>query len=327
MKTLVRSMSRLLAATVLCAGAAMAHAADPYPARPVRIIVPYAAGGGTDATARIVATQLGERMKATFVVENRAGGNTRIGTQLVQQAEPDGYTLVMFNAAGPINQALDPRLPYDVTTDFSPITVLVRSVGALWVNTDKIPVASFDELIAFLRAHPGTAYASSGVGAANHLAMEVIKERFGLDMLHVPFKGSSEATTAVASGEVPLSLDSFGPMVPHWERGRVRPLVVTSDERFKLMAQVPTFAELGYPELQGNSAWWGIAGPKGMPAAIVQTLNQQIHQVLADPKVVDTLTTIGAVPAPTSVDGFNALLRSDLAKWQAVVKKGGIQTN
>src|SRR5690606_10571327 len=161
--------------------------------------------------------------------------------------------------------------------------------------------------------------------AANHLTAELLAERFGLDMLHVPFKGSGEATIAVASGQVPLSVDSFGPMAPHWQSGKVRPLAITSDESFELMPGIPTFADLGYPELQGNSAWWGIAGPKGTPPHIVSRLNQEIHQILADPKVVEMFTTIGAIPAPTSIDEFNELVRRDLAKWQAVVQKGNIQ--
>lgn len=325
MRRLAHLITRMLAVGLVSLQAAPALAADSYPERAVRIIVPYAAGGGTDATARIIAKELGERLNGNFIVENRAGGNTRIGTQMVAQAEPDGYTLVMFNAAGPINQALDPALPYDVTTDFSPISVIVHSVGALWVNTEKIPATSFDELIDFLRQHPGTAYASSGVGAANHLTGELLKERFGLDLLHVPFKGSSEATIAVASGQVALSVDSYGPMAPHWQSGKVRPLVVTSDESFKLMPDIPTFADIGYPELQGNGAWWGLAGPKGMPQDVVTRLNKEIKVILDDPKVIDMFTAIGAIPAYTTVDDFNQLLRSDLKKWQAVVEKGGIQ--
>ncbi len=325
MKSRIQTMCGMVAAMLVCLHAGLAQASETYPSRPVRIIVPYAAGGGTDVAARIIATQLGERLNGTFVVENKAGGNTRIGTQMVAQAKPDGYTLVMFNAAGPINQALDPKLPYDVTQDFSPISVIVSSVGALWVNTEKIPVNSFDELIAYLRQHPGMAYASSGVGAANHLSMELIKNRFGLDLLHIPYKGSSEATTAVAAGDTPLSLDSYGPMAAHWKSGKVRPLVTTSYARFKMMPDIPTFTEIGYPELEGNSAWFGIAGPKGMPPEIVAKLNAEIRDILGTPQVIDMFTTAGSIPAPTSVDEFNALLRRDLAKWQAVVQKGGIQ--
>lgn len=312
----------------LAAGAALrplqAFAASDYPRQPVRIIVPYAPGGGTDATARIIAKRLDERMGGNFVVENRAGGNTRIGTQLLRQAPPDGYVLGMFNAAGPINQAIDPAMPYDVTRDFTPITVIVRSAGALWVNTSRIPARTFPELVTYLRAHPGTAYASSGVGAANHLTMELVKEQLGLDMLHVPFKGSGEAAVAVASGEVPLSVDSYGPMEPHWRAGRVLPLVTTSDERFPLLPDVPTFAELGHPELRGTSAWWGIAGPAGLPAGIADRLREEIHQILREPEVVQSLLAIGALPAPIGGQDFQNLLESDLRKWQAVVARGAI---
>ncbi|GAA5236679.1 tripartite tricarboxylate transporter substrate binding protein [Verticiella sediminum] len=327
--TISRSRRALLAVPALCALAPLAihgraFAADAYPRGPVRLIVPYAPGGGTDATARLVAKRLGERMGGTFVVENRAGGNTRIGTQALKQAAPDGYVLGMFNAAGPINQAIDPALPYDVTRDFTPITVIVRSAGGLWVNTSRIPARNFDELVAWLRAHPGTAYASSGVGAANHLSMELFRESLGLDLLHVPFKGSGEAAVAVASGEVPMSVDSFGPMEPHWQAGRVLPVATTGDERYPLMPDVPTFEELGHPELRGTSAWWGIAGPKGLPPEIATRLREEIHAILREPEVVQALLAVGAVPAPIGGEDFQQLLESDLAKWKAVVARGAV---
>jgi tripartite-type tricarboxylate transporter receptor subunit TctC len=296
-----------------------------YPQRPIRFIVPLAPGGASDITARIVAEKVKEVFGQPGLVENRPGADGRLGVDIVAKAEPDGYTLV-FSSNGPITNApsLFKKLPYDPVKDLEPITPASQGANLLLVHP-SVPAKSVEELVKLAKSNPGKFnYGSAGIGQPPHLNMELFKMIAGIDVMHVPFKGSGESMTALLGGHVNLAFSSFASSLPYVKAGTLRALAVTSAKRSSLLPDVPTMAELGYPEVV-TYTWFGILAPAKTPKQIVTKLNTGFVQILAMPDVVERMHSQGLEPMSMTPEEFAAFVKSEIAKWGKVAKAGGIE--
>ena len=315
-------MKRLLAALSLAA-CALAHA-QPYPSRPVRIVVPFPPGGPTDIVARLVSQKMTEGLKQPVVVENRAGAGGVLGTEFVAKAPADGYTLLMGTIGGlAVSMSLLPDRGYDTLRDFAPITQAVN-VTSILVTHPSVPVKSVQELLALARAHPGKLnYGSSGGGTVTHLAGELLKLMGGVNIIHVPYKGGAPALTAILSGEVDLTYENSLIIVPHIKSGKVRALGVTGAQRSKLLPDLPSIAEAlpGY----GASGWYGLLAPAATPKDVLARLNAEAVKALRSPDVAERLSGQGAEPAPGSPGDFAAFIRAEIDKWSKVVKAANMK--
>lgn len=325
-------MKCAVAITVVVAGALLGIVqargdalSDGYPIQPIRLVVPFPPGGGTDTGARIVAQKLGEALGQPVVVDNRGGAAGIIGTELAAKAPADGYTLVMGNiGTHAINPALYRKLPYDPVKDFVPVTQVCGLPMFLVVNP-AVPAKSVTELLALAKAKPGQLnYASAGSGNAIHIAGELLKSMAGVDIVHVPYKGGAQATTAVLSGEVQMTFLSIAESVQNVKAGRVRPLAVTSSQRSQAFPDVPTVAEAALPGYESIS-WLGIFAPAGTPASIVAKLNETLVKVLRQPDVKEKLLAIGADPIGNSPEQFASVQRADVAKYAKLLKDIGVE--
>jgi tripartite-type tricarboxylate transporter receptor subunit TctC len=302
----------------LLAGPTMA--AD-YPVRPVKFVVPYAPAGTTDVLARIVAQWLTEKMGQPFVVENKPGAGNNMGTEVVVNAPPDGYTLLLVNPANGINATLYKGLNFNFIRDIAPVAGLVRTPNVMEV-TNSLPVKTVAEFIAYCKANPGKLnMASSGSGTSVHLSGELFKSMTGCDMLHVPYKGAGPALTDLIGGQVHVLFDNLPSSVGHIKGGRIRALAVTSEGREPSMPQLPTVGETvpGYEA----TAWFGIGMPRGTPRDIVEKVNAEINRALADPKMRDRLAELGGKPIPGTPEAFGQVIAAETAKWEKVVNASG----
>ena len=324
MTTLMQLAKAALAATVLATAAAAAAAAD-YPSRPIRLIVPFSAGGTSDFLARTIAERLGGRLGQTVVVDNKPGAGGNIGSAAVAQAEPDGYTLLLGTVGThAINSSLYKKMPFDAVKDFAPVT-LVAAVPNMLVVHPSLPVKSVAELVELAKAKPGKLnFASSGNGSSIHLSGELFKTLAGVDMTHVPYKGSGPAVADLLGGQVNMMFDNMPSSLPHVKAGKVRALAVTSAKRSPAMPDLSTMAEAGIKGYDA-SAWFGILAPAGTPPAVVDRLNAEIVKVLHLPEVADRLSQQGAVPTTSTPQEFAAYIRAETAKWAKVVKASGAQ--
>jgi tripartite-type tricarboxylate transporter receptor subunit TctC len=313
-----------LAAFVIALFAASpALAQAPWPSGPVRVVVPYAAGGPTDIMARMVGQHLAERLGQPFVVENRTGAGGNIGTEYVARAAPDGQTLLVITAAQTINVTLYRNVNYSVERDFAPVALLVRAPLLLVANAGS-PARSVADMLALARSRPGdVAYASASVGASPHLAMELLQQRSGARMLHVPYRGAAPAMAAVLAGDVPFMLDSMLTGLQAMRAGRIRALAVSSLQRTELAPEVPAIAET--PGLEGFEAytWYGLSAPAGTPSAVLQRLNTEVDAILKLPEVHRRVLDLGGEPGDMSTEAFGAFLRSETAQWGEIVRRSG----
>ena len=301
-----------------------AQAQQPYPARPVRLVVPSAPGGGTDITARVMAPKLGEFLGQQVVVENRAGAGTMIGGEVVARAAPDGYTLLMGISTLAINPAMYKKVPYDALKDFAPITQAV-SLPNILVTHPSLPVKTVKELIAFAKARPGQLqFASAGVGTNPHLAAELFLSMAGIRMLHVPYKGSGAGVIDVIAGHVPVMTPSILTGLPHAKAGRLRALGVTSARRAGGAPEVPTISEAGVPGYEAVQ-WFGVLAPAGTPRVVIERVHREAVRVLQAADVRERLQADGADPVASTPEEFAAFLRAETVKWAKVVKTVGIQ--
>ena len=312
----------------LAAGAALALSqpaqAQTWPAKPIRMVVPSAPGGGTDITARVMAPKLSEFLGQQVVVENRAGAGTMIGGEVVAHAAPDGYTLLMGISTLAINPAMYRRVPYDALKDFAPITQAVSLPNILVVHP-SLPVKSVKELVAFAKARPGQIqFASAGIGTSPHLASELFLYMTGTRMLHVPYKGSGAGLIDVIAGHVPVMTPSILSGLPHAKAGRLRALGVSSTKRAGGAPEIPTIAEAGVPGYEAVQ-WFGILAPAGTPRPVIERLHRESVRVLQSPDIRERLQADGADPVASSPEEFAAFLRSETVKWAKVVKAVGIQ--
>ena len=316
----------LAGATLVTTLMSTASAQADYPNRPVSVIVPQATGGANDTIARIVAAKLSEVLGQQFVVENRSGAGGNIGTVAAAKATPDGYThLLTTNSTQVINPWLYTTTGFDPLKDFTPVG-LVASAGYVLVVNSAFPANNVSELIAQAKANPGKInYASAGNGTLNHLIVEMFKQKVGIDMQHVPYKGASAAATDVAGGTVPVSVQSAPSSLSFLASGKIKALAVTNEKRIAALPNTPSISETipGF----GSTPWYGILAPAGTPAAIVDKLNAAIKTALADKDVQDKLIKQGCEALQNTPQQFAALLNDDLATWEKIVKDSGARVD
>jgi tripartite-type tricarboxylate transporter receptor subunit TctC len=311
---------------VLIAGAAVSAHAQPYPAKPLRLIIAYAAGGGTDTLGRVFAQKLTEGLGRQIIVDNRPGANGNIATELAVNAPPDGYTLIMGNI-GPIG--VNPhlyKLAFDPLRDLAPVT-LIATAPLLVVVHPSLPVNSLKELIALAKRQPGKlSYSSAGVGSSNHLAGALFNIEAGVDVMHIPYKGASPALIDLIAGQVQLSFQTLPSVSPNVRAKRLKPLVITSKQRAPTFPEVPTSAEAGLPAFE-VSAWYSLLVPGGTPRPIIDRLNAETLKALKQKDVIERLQVEGAEAAGTTPDEFAEFMRAESAKWARVVKLSGMKAD
>jgi tripartite-type tricarboxylate transporter receptor subunit TctC len=306
----------------LLAMAPVAAIAGSYPDHPIKLIVPYAAGGGTDTAARLLAKDLATRMGQPVIVENKAGAATQIGTAYVARSAPDGYTLLMGTANLATNAVLYKKLPYDVQKDLAAV-VQVTDVPVYIFTAGNGPIKDLATLMATAKESGGIAFATAGVGSIPHLAGELFAKTAHLKLRHIPYKGSSEAVVAVASGQPPISLDNLPPAYAMVKSGKLKPLAIAAKSRNPSLPDVPTLTELGYP-IEASS-WWGVMAPARTPSAIIDKLNKEVGIILAQPKFREFFIQQGMYPVGGSPQQFTQYIAAETEKWRAIVKDINIQ--
>jgi tripartite-type tricarboxylate transporter receptor subunit TctC len=301
---------------------AQGGAAAGYPSRPIRLIVPFLPGGATDIVARLIATRLSEAWGQPVVPENRPGGGSNIGSDLVAKAAPDGYTLLLGTIANATNMTIYKAMPYDTLRDFAPITQTMSAPSVL-VASPSLGVSTLKELIALAKAKPGTlSFASSGAGGSPHLAGEMLKMRAGIDMIHVPYKGAAGATADVLSGQVSMGFMTALSAIPFMQAGKVRPIAVAAKKRLAQIPNVPTMAEAGLPDFEVSS-WNGLLAPAKTPPEIIAKLHREVVRILALPEVRTAFEAQASEPVASTPEEFRAYIAAEIEKWGKVVKASG----
>ncbi|CAJ96604.1 Tripartite-type tricarboxylate transporter, extracytoplasmic receptor component TctC [Cupriavidus necator] len=309
----------------LCAWSAPACAAEAFPSRPIRLVVPFTPGGTTDILARLVAQKAGEALGQQIVVDNRPGAGGNIGAEAVARSAADGYTLLMGTLGTQVtNQFIYPRMPYDSTRDFVPVTLVANSPNVLLVNS-TLNARSVGELVTLARREPGKInYASTSTGGSPHLSGELLNMMAGVSMQHVPYKGAAPAMTDLLAGQVNLMFDNLPSALAQIQAGKVTALAVTSARRASVLPSVPTVRESGLPGYEVNS-WFGLLAPAGTPPERVRRLQQAVDKVLATPDVRKRIEQLGAEPGGEGSAAFAAQIRSDTEKWSRVIQTAGIK--
>ncbi len=319
-------LNRMLLALFLAATAVSAAAQTSYPAKPIRFVVPYPPGGFTDILARLIGQKLTDSWSQPVVIENRGGGGSTIGTDIVAKAPPDGYTILMAAPDLAINQSLHAKLPYDAAKDFAPVSLVAWGPIAL-VTHPSLPVSTLGEFVALARSSPRPLiYASGGNGTAGHLAMELFKTTAGISLVHVPYKGIAPASTDLLSGQVSVMFLQMALARPHVLSGRLRALAVAGHQRSQALPEVPTVAEAGLAGFEVNP-WFGVVAPAGTPAEVVAKLSAEIRRIMRLPDVKERISAQGGEPATNSPEEFSAFVRAEIAKWEKVVKASGAKVD
>ena len=321
----MRTRSGILLAFIFAALASAAAESQPYPSRPVRLIVPFPAGGGADIFARLIGKKLGDGVGQQFVVDNRAGAAGIIGCELVARAAPDGYTLLMATTGThTTNPAVYTRLPYDPVKDYAPISLVAESPFVLFVHP-SLPVRNVKELIAFAKTRPGElTYGSSGVGSSSHLGFELFNTMAGIKGIHVPYKGLPPATADTIAGNLVMSWDSITASGPFIRAGRIRALGIGSAKRSALMPEIPTISEAGLKGFELGS-WYAMFGPAGTSRETVRRLHGEIVKALAAKDVREQFAALGAEAVGGTPEELAAVVRRDLAKWAKVAREANVK--
>jgi len=320
-----RKLLLVLSAGLACLGALPVHAQD-YPVRPIRIIVPFSAGGAVDGPTRLIAQELAKRIGQPVYVENKPGAGATIGSEIVAKAAPDGYTLLLASQTNAISATLYSKLPFDPVEDFVPICLLGREPGVLAVNP-AFPVKTVGDLIAYAKQRPGQVnFASSGNGSGEHLFAAMFASMAGLKLRHIPYRGSAQATSDVVVGRVPMYIPGLAGVMGLIKAGKLRPLAVTGTTRSPQLPEVPTLAESGLPNYAAY-VWLGLLAPKGTPAPIIAKLNRELVAVLALPAVKaymnkGSIEVVGSTPAE-----FGTFFRAEKQRWAGVIKETGAHIN
>lgn len=310
------------ALAVLALAASFSAIAEDYPTRPVKIIVPYGVGGPADIYGRFVASKLQEALGQPFVIEDRPGGGSIVGTDIVAKSRPDGYTLLLMSNTHTVNETLIPKKPFQLMRDFAPITG-INSSDLLMVINPSVPAKNLKEFIALAKSKPGALnYASSGPGTPYHMAGELFKAMAGVDIVHVPHKGSDQARTAVIGGQVQMMFDAITTMAGQARAGKVRALGTTGKKRSSVMPDVPTISEAGVPGYEAT-IWLGMMAPKATPRPVLEKLNAEVNKIIDSPEVKAAWAKQGAAPMGMSIDEFDKFLREEIVKWAKVVKISG----
>ena len=310
----------LLLLTLVCSGAA---AQTGYPAKPVRFIVPSAAGGGTDIIARALAQKLSESLGQQFVVDNRPGAGQMIGIEMAAKSPADGHTILMAASTLAINPIMYKKVPYDPLRDFAPITQAASLANVLVVHP-SLPVKSVGELIAYAKQRPGQLnFASAGIGTSPQMSIELFKSMAGIDMVHIPYKGTSPGVVDLLAGQVSVMAPNLLTALPHIKAGKLRALAVTSAKKSEALPEIPTIAESGLPGYD-STQWYGVLAPAGTSREIVVRLHDEIVRALRAPEVMQRLAADGAEPVGSSPEEFAAFIKSEIDKWAKVASAAGI---
>lgn len=321
-----RMASILMSAALLaCGHAGIAHAA--YPDKPIKLIVPFPAGGPTDAMARIVSEKMTQSLGQTVIVENRGGAGGVIATEAAAASSANGYTL-FFATTGTmtINPSIYPNMGIKPLVAFDPIGMVASTENVL-VVAPSLKIDTVQDLIAQAKQKPGTfTFGSAGVGSSNHLSGELLKDMAGIDIMHVPYKGSAAALTDLLGGRISMMFDTISNALPNIQAGKVIPLGVTGTARSPALPKVPTIAEAGLPGFQ-VSIWFGLAAPHGTPSDVIKTLNESLNKILAESDVQAKLQAFGATPTPGSPESFASQMKLDEAKWSKLIKTSGMKVN
>lgn len=316
-------IKKLLMTLVLSLGLAATAAADTYPSRAIKVIVPFPAGQASDTIARLVGEQLGRALGQAVVVENRPGAGGNIGSEAGARSAPDGYTLTMATAALPISKNVYKKLPFDPARDFEPVSLMTVTPLVL-IARPSLPASDVASLVELARKQPGKlTFASSGQGTSHHLSGELLKAVASVDILHVPYKGSAPAHVDLMGGSVDIMFDNILPVSPHVKSGKLKALAVTTKSRAPSMPDVPTMAESGYPNFEAV-AWFGLLAPAGTPAPIVERLSTEVNKILKSPEINARLTGMGANVMGTTPQEFSAFMKAEIEKWAPVVKRANI---
>jgi len=295
-----------------------------YPAKPVRFIVPSAAGGGTDIIARALAQKLSESLRAQFVVDNRPGAGQMIGIELAAKSSADGHTILMAASTLAINPIMYKKVPYDPQRDFAPITQAASLPNVLVVHP-SLPVHSVAELIAYAKLRPGQLnFASAGIGTSPQMSIELLKSMAGIDMVHIPYKGTAPGVVDLLAGQVSVMTPNLLTALPHIKAGKLRALAVTSAKRSAALPDVPTIAESGLPGYD-STQWYGVLAPAGTSREIIARLHDEIVRALRTPEVIQRLAADGAEPVGSSPEEFAAFIKSEIGKWAKVASAAGIR--
>ena len=314
-----RSVAMVVTALAIVPGAP----AQDYPARPVRMIVPFAAGGGSDISARTMSDALGQALGTTIVVDNRPGAGSVLGTDLATKAAPDGYTLLLGNISMAFNAALYKKLPYNALRDLAPVSLATEQPNII-VTHPSLPAKSLQEFVALARTQPGKlTYASAGLGSGTHLAMEMLMMSQKISLVHVPYKGTGPAITALLGNETSAFMSTFASALPHVRSNRLRALAVTTKKRAPPLPEVPTVAESGVPGFE-YATWYGVLAPAATPKPIVNKLNKTIVAVLSTPDMQDRYARQGVDAIPSTAAEFSKLFKSETDKWARVVREAKI---
>lgn len=317
-------MIKLLQQTLVAAACAIggaAFAAEAYPVKPIRLVNPFSPGGSTDFLVRTISTHLANNWGQSVVVENKPGAGTNIGTELVVRAAPDGYTVLCATSQIAINASLYPRLPFDAARDLAPVIRLVEAPNVLAVHP-AVPAKSVRELLELARANPGKLnYGSSGSGATNHLAMELLKVMANVDVVHVPYKGGGQALSDLLAGRVQLMFNPPVSLMPHAAGGRVRPLAVSTRDRVDGI-DLPTVGEAGVPGFL-SAVWYGLFAPAGTSAEVIQKLNREVARILRSPEVAASLRANSFVIVAGTPEELGRHMREEIVRWEQVVKASG----
>jgi tripartite-type tricarboxylate transporter receptor subunit TctC len=316
-----RALLQSAAVALLGAGWTARASAESYPSRPVRWVVPYTAGGATDVLSRLICQRMSERLGQAFFVENKPGAGSNIGTQAVIGAPPDGYTLLLTSTANAINASFDPSLPYDFAEGIAPVAGVARIPLVLVVNND-LPVRNVADFIAHAKANPGKmSIASSGIGTSLHLSGELFKAMAGIQFIHIPYRGSAPGLSDVMAGQIHGMFDNVTSSFELVRSGKLRALGVTTKERSETMPEVPPIADTlpGYE----TSSFYGVGAPHGTPREIVDLLNLEINDALADPTIRQRLGELGAIPIAGNATHFGAMLDTETERWRKVVELSG----
>lgn len=299
-------------------------AAQNYPVKPIRVIVPYAAGGNTDITARAVGSKLSAVLGQQIVVENRPGAGTNIGTDLVVRAKPDGYTLLMGGAANAVNMSLFKKPPYSTQRDLAPVVWCVQGANVLSVHP-SLPAKNLKQLIALAKARPGELnFASSGIGGSNHMGGELFKVMAGVNIVHIPYKGNTPALADAVGGHVEMIISGVPALLPHIKSGRLRAIAIGSLKRFVAIPEVPTFDEAGLPGYQSTN-WFGLMAPIRTPRAVVARLNGEVDKILASPDLKKRFLNSGLEPRGGSPEQFAKFIQEEIEKYAKVVRMAKVK--
>ncbi|HTL63629.1 MAG TPA: tripartite tricarboxylate transporter substrate binding protein [Pseudolabrys sp.] len=319
----LRQIVALLALAGAVITSAPAAIADDYPSRPVKIIVPFGAGGPTDVYTRAIAEELRKSLHQPFIMENRPGAGTTIGTDVVAKSQPDGYTLLMVSGTQTVNETLYAHKPYQLLRDLVPIAPLIDTDLVLVVHP-SVPAKTLGELLALARAKPGTLnYGSSGPGSNYHMAGELLKNLTGVDIAHVPYKGSTGARNDILSGQIQILFDSVPTMAPQIKAGMVRALGTSGKSRSPILPDVPTMAEAGVPSFNAT-LWVGFMAPAGTPKPIIDKLHDEITKILRRPDIKQAWEKTGATPIVMTQPEFKSFMEAQVAKWAQVIKTNRI---